>query len=74
MTSEVYIMPIYLENMEFAFSNTKIMWISQCDSMGSRADLAAVKVLGRGRRAMHCKERAKGPEKKMLKCGSFSWL
>lgn len=63
-------MPIYLENMEFAFSSTKIMWIGHCDSMGSRADLAAVKVLGRGRRAM----RAKGPEKQVLKCGFFSWL
>lgn len=60
-------MPIYLENMEFAFSNTKIMLIRQCDSMGSRADLAAVKVLGRGRRAMHCKERERrGLRKKCL--------
>lgn len=40
-------MPIYVGNTEFALRNTEVMWISHYASTRSRADLAAVKVLGK---------------------------
>lgn len=52
VTAEVCILPIYVENMEFAFSNTEVVWVSHRGSTGSRAYLAAVKVLGKESQAL----------------------
>lgn len=71
MTSDVCIMPIYVGNMEFAFSNTEIKWISHCDSMESRADLAAVKVLGKVSHALQKRREQRGLRNKCLNVHSF---
>lgn len=68
MASDVCIMPIYVENMEFAFSNTEIKWIGHCDSMGSRA---TVNGLGKVRHAPQTGREQRGMRNKCLNVHSF---